>query len=83
MLKASSDYALANRDEVFGAVAKQANIDRKFFDWWVDKTSTVPGVFGDVHAKAVTTAWNIGLAMGMIQSVPAVGALTWDQALKA
>ena len=83
MFKASSDYALANRDEVFGAVAKQANIDRKFFDWWFDKTSTVPGVFGEAHAKAVTTAWNIGVGMGMIQSVPAVGALTWDQALKA
>ncbi|MBK7474430.1 MAG: hypothetical protein IPI73_30905 [Betaproteobacteria bacterium] len=45
----------------FGAVAKQANIDRKFFDWWFDRTSTVPAVFGDAHAKAVTTAWNIGL----------------------
>ena len=32
MLKASSDYALNHRDEVFDAVAKQANIDRKFFD---------------------------------------------------
>jgi hypothetical protein len=68
---------------VFGAVAKQANIDRKFFDWWFDRTSTVPAVFGDAHAKAVTTAWEIGKSMGMIQSVPAVGPLTWDQALKA
>ncbi len=83
MMKASIDYAMANRNEVFGALAKQANIDRKFFDWWFDKTSSVPGVFGDVHAKAVTTAWNIGKDMGMIQAVPSVGALTWDQALKA
>ena len=83
MLKASIDYALANRDEVFGALTKQANIDRKFFDWWFDKTSTVPAVFGPEHAKAVTTAWNIGLSMNMIPSVPNVAALTWDQALKA
>ena len=55
MLKASSDYALANRDEVFGPE----------------------------HAKAVTTAWNIGVSMNMIPSVPNVSALTWDQALKA
>ena len=83
MLKASSDYALAHRDEVFGAVAKQANIDRKFFDWWFDRTSTVPAVFGPEHAKAVTTAWQIGLSMNMIPNVPNVAALTWDQALKA
>ena len=83
MLKASSDYALANRDEVFGAVAKQANIDRKFFDWWFDRTSTVPAIFAPEHAKAVTTAWQIGLAMNMIPSVPNVAALTWDGALKS
>jgi len=83
ILKASVDYALANRDEVFGAMAKQANIDRKYFDWWFDRTSTVPAVFGPAHAKAVTTAWNIGNALGMIKGVPEVGAYTWDQALKA
>ncbi len=83
MLKESVAYALANRDEVFGALAKQANIDRKFFDWWFDRTSSVPAVFGEAHARAVTTAWNIGLGMGMIKSVPNVAAHTWDQALKA
>ena len=83
MLKESVAYALANRDEVFGALAKQANIDRKFYDWWFDRTSSVPAVFGDAHAKAVTTAWNIGLKMEMIKSVPNVAAYTWDQALKA
>jgi NitT/TauT family transport system substrate-binding protein len=82
MLKASVDYAMKNRDEVFGAVAKQANIDRKFFDWWFDRTTTVPAVFGDVHAKAVGTAWTIGRVMGMTPSVPDVRAHTWDQTLR-
>ena len=83
MLKASVDYTLANRDEVFGAMARQANIDRKFFDWWFDRTTTVPAVFGDVHARAVATAWTIGRVMGMTTSVPDVRALTWDQTLRA
>lgn len=82
MLKASVDYAMSHRDEVFGAVAKQANIDRKFFDWWFDRTTTVPAVFGDVHAKAVGTAWTIGRVMGMVPTVPDVRAMTWDQALR-
>ncbi|MGE0800492.1 MAG: ABC transporter substrate-binding protein [Lautropia sp.] len=82
LLKASIDYALANRDEVFGALAKQANIDRKFFDWWFDRTTSVPAVFGEQHAKAVTQAWAIGRDFGMIQSVPDVRAVAWDQAAK-
>lgn len=83
LLKASVTYALANRDEVFGDVAKQANIDRKFFDWWFDRTTDVPAVFAAEHAAAVTKAWNIGLGFGMIPSVPAVDALTWDQTIRA
>jgi NitT/TauT family transport system substrate-binding protein len=82
MLKASVDYAMSNRDEVFGAVATQANIDRKFFDWWFDRTTTVPAVFGEQHAKAVGTAWTIGRVFNMVPTVPDVRALTWDQALR-
>ena len=82
LLKASIDYALSHRDEVFGAVARQANIDRKFFDWWFDRTTSVPAVFGDSHARAVTKGWEIGQAMGMVAKVPDVGAYTWDKTLK-
>lgn len=83
MLKASITYALGNRDEVFGSLAKQANIDRGFFDWWYDRTTRVPAVFGDEHAKAVQTAWNIGRDMGMVAKVPDVNAYTWDKTLRS
>jgi len=83
MFKASITYALANRDEVFGAVAKQANIDRAFLDWWFDKTTSVPAVFGDEHAKAVQTGWNIGREMGMINAVPDIKPLIWDKTLRS
>jgi NitT/TauT family transport system substrate-binding protein len=83
MLKASITYALANRDEVFGAIAKQANIDRGFFDWWFDRTTRVPAVFGDEQSKAVQTAWNIGRDMGMVAKVPDVRAYTWDKTLRS
>lgn len=83
MMKESVEYALKNRDEVFPDVAKSANIDRAFFDWWFDKTTEVPGTFTAAHAKAVTTGWEIGRNFGMIKEVPDVGKLTWEHALKA
>ena len=83
MLKASVEYALSHRDEVFGALARQSNIDRKFFDWWFDRTTSAPAVFGDRQAKAVATAWTIGKDLGMIKSAPDVGAVTWDQTLRS
>lgn len=83
MLKASVQYALNNRDEVFGAAARQANIDRAFFDWWFDKASTVPAVFGPQQANAVTTAWKIAQQMGMIKSAPDVTSVTWDKTLRS
>lgn len=83
MMKESVEYALRNRDEVFGDVAKSANIDRAFFDWWFDKTTEVPGTFTADHAKAVTTGWEIGRNFGMIKDVPDVGKLTWEHAIRA
>jgi len=68
---------------VFGAMAKQANIERKFFDWWFDKTTNVPGIFGDAQFKAVNQAWQIGKDMGMIANVPDLRALVWDKTLRA
>ena len=82
MMKESAEYALKNRDEVFGDLAKQANIDAKFFDWWFDKTTDVPGTFTPAHAKAVTTGWEIGRNFDMIKEVPDVAKLTWEHAIK-
>jgi len=83
MIKASVAYALANRADVFPAVGKQANIDPKFFDWWFDRTTEIPGTFTPTHAKAVTTAWEIGKKQGMIASVLNVEPLIWEHALRA
>lgn len=83
MLKASVQYALANRKEVFGAVAKQANIDPAYFEWWFSKASTVPAIFGAQQANAVKTAWQIAKDLGMIKSAPDVASVTWNKALKS
>jgi len=82
MLKESVEYALKNRDEVFGAVAKQANIERAYFDWWFDETTEVPGTFTKEHSDAVTKGWEIALAFGMIKSVPDVNKHAWEHAIR-
>ena len=83
MIKASITYAMANREEVFNDLARQANIDRGFFDWWFDRTTEVPGYFSDTHATAVTKAWEIGKSFGMIQAVPDVRPLIWDHTMRS
>ena len=45
MFRESVRYALAHRDEVFGAVGKQNNLPPEFFNWWFEKSSDVPGTF--------------------------------------
>ena len=83
MFKASVAYALANRQEVFETVAKQANVNPKFFDWWYDRTTIVPAIFGEAQAAAVVKGWEIGKEFGMIPSVPDVKPLIWEHALRS
>jgi NitT/TauT family transport system substrate-binding protein len=80
MFKESVTYALNNRDEVFGAVGKQANIDRKFFDWWFDKTTEIPAEFNDEHAKSLSIAWDMAKRYGLIDTLPELKPLIWKPA---
>jgi NitT/TauT family transport system substrate-binding protein len=80
MFKASVAYALANREEVFGAAAKQANIDRGFFDWWFDKTTEIPADFTDEHAKSLAIAWDMAKKYGLIDTLPKMEPLIWKPA---
>jgi NitT/TauT family transport system substrate-binding protein len=82
MYKASAEYALAHRAEVFPAVAREANIDPKFFDWWFDRTTNVPGIFGPEQEKAVLTAWEIAKELNMIKAAPDIKKVTWELALR-
>ena len=83
MLKASVEYALNNRDEVFGDLAKKANIQRGYFDWWFDKTTTVPGTFSSDHAAAVVKGWEMAKNFGMIKSAPDVAKHTWEHVIRS
>lgn len=83
MFVASKNYALAHRQEVFGAVAKESGLDIGFFDWWFDKSQDVPGTFTAEHQQAITRFFEQAKAIDAVKEVPDVHALVWDKAPSA
>jgi NitT/TauT family transport system substrate-binding protein len=81
MLKASVEFALANRELVFGAVAKDTNIDPEFFDWRYDRAAEIPNVLGNEHIAAIETVWKIANNFGMVKQIPDAKRLAWEHAL--
>ncbi len=83
MFRESVSYALANRAEVFGAVGKQYDLPPEFFDWWFEKSSDVPGIFDEEHAKIVMKFYELSKGIGMIDAYPDIRTLVWENALRA
>jgi NitT/TauT family transport system substrate-binding protein len=83
MLKASVEYAKANRPEVFGAVGKQANIDPAFFDWRYDRATEIPAVLTADHLKSIEMVWELSKKYKMIQASPKIESVVWEHALRA
>ena len=83
VFRESVRYALANRAEVFGAVGKQYDLPPEFFDWWFEKSSDVPGVFDEEHAKIVMKFYELSKEIGMIDAYPDIRTLVWENALRA
>ena len=82
MFRDSVRYALAHRDEVFGAVGAQNNLPPEFFTWWFEKSSDVPATFEESHAQAIMKLYELSREIGMIQNFPDVRTLVWEQALR-
>ena len=82
MFRESVRYALAHRDEVFGAVGAQNNLPPEFFTWWFEKSSDVPATFEESHAQAIMKLYELSREIGMIQNFPDVRTLVWEQALR-
>lgn len=83
MLRASVQYALANRAEVFGAVGRQNNLEPGFFEWWFEKNSQVPATFEENHAVAIMRLFELSKEMGIIQDYPDIRTLVWEHALRS
>ena len=82
MFRDSVRYALAHRDEVFGAVGAQNNLPPEFFTWWFEKSSDVPATFEESHALTIMKLYELSREIGMIQNFPDVRTLVWENALR-
>jgi len=83
LFRDSVRYALAHRDEVFGAVGKASNLPPDFFEWWFANSSDVPGTFTEEHAQAIMKLYELSKEMGIIPDYPDIRKLVWDGALHA
>src|SRR5581483_2903686 len=83
MFRESVTYALAHRDEVFGAVGKANNLPPEFFSWWFEKSSDVPGTFTEDDAKIIMKFYELSKEIGMIPGYPDIRTLVWEHALRS
>lgn len=83
MFRESVHYALANQEEVFGAVGKKNNLPPEFFKWWFEKSSDVPGTFTAEHAKIINKFYELSKEIGMIKNYPDINSVVWEHALRA
>ena len=81
IFRASVQYALAHRDEVFAAVGAQNNLPPEFFTWWFEKSSDVPATFEESHAQAIMKLYELSKEIGMIQNYPDIRTVVWEHAL--
>jgi NitT/TauT family transport system substrate-binding protein len=82
LFRESVKYALAHRDEVFGAVGQQNNLPPEFFTWWFEKSSDVPATFEESHAQTIMKFYELSRDIGMIQNFPDIRTVVWEQALR-
>jgi NitT/TauT family transport system substrate-binding protein len=83
MFRESVKYALAHRDEVFGAVGAQNNLPPEFFNWWFEKSSDVPATFEESHAQTIMKFYELSKEIGMIQNYPDIRSVVWEHALRS
>ncbi len=82
LLAESARYMLANRAEVFGAVAQDRKIDPAFFDVYFSRYSEFPIAVAEDDIKAITRLWDLSKELKMLDSAPAIGDVLWEHALR-
>lgn len=82
LLRASVEYALNNRDEVFDAVARANNMDREFFEVWFSRYSQFPAAIAEQDITAIESLWRHSKELGILRSYPDVNSVIWEHALR-
>jgi len=82
LLKASSEYAKKNPDEVFSAVAPKYKMSKDDVQTYFTTYAEMPLALGKEDKKVIMKAWQSGHKLGALKNVPAtVDELMWPDAL--
>jgi ABC-type nitrate/sulfonate/bicarbonate transport system substrate-binding protein len=81
LLKASKDYALTHRQEVFEAVGKENDIDPGFFETWFSRFSEFPVAVSDNDVKAIDILYQQAIALKILDKAPTTASMVWSGAL--
>ncbi|HSV82522.1 MAG TPA: MqnA/MqnD/SBP family protein [Ramlibacter sp.] len=82
MLKQSSEYALANRDEVFKAIGQEYNMPPAVLEAWFTRYLTFSVEVGDSDRKSIARVWQLCKELNVVGAYPDVDSVIWSGALK-
>ena len=78
MVQESRAYALANPDEVFGAVGGEFDVDPAFFDVWFNTYSDFPATFIPQDREALVYLWEKAIEIGALEGHPPLEEMSWQ-----
>ena len=83
MLKASVDYALANRRKVGAGDQQGAQTSRPISSRaWLTRFSFFPATVSKADAKAFETVWQGAKELGILKSYPKADSVIWEHAIR-
>ncbi|MGE4239815.1 ABC transporter substrate-binding protein [Ramlibacter sp.] len=82
LLRASRNYALANKEEVFKAVGKAENIDPEFFETCIKEYFDFPVTITKGDVTAIGKLWEFSRELKLLTKYPDVNSVIWDRALR-
>jgi len=78
LMRASLDYALSNRDEVFNDVASVYNIPPGYFSWVFDSVYDIAPTLTEREEATVQQVWELARSEDIIKSAPEVAPFVWE-----
>lgn len=82
LLKASVDYMLANKAQVYGAVAADTKAPLAYFETYFEKFAEFPQIVSDSDMKAIQRVWEISKEMKLYDKHPDAKDVVWEHALR-
>jgi NitT/TauT family transport system substrate-binding protein len=82
LLKASSEYVLAHRDEVFKAIGQEYGMEPESLEQWFTRYLTFGVEITENDRKSIAQLWQLSKDLNVIGSYPEIDSVVWPGALK-